>query len=69
MMTHSFFFHFLLYIQEESIGFAKIFDFRFSMDLHVLRCPEQDLIIRKCLPVRLQNFVDTVSQKITGEYR
>ena len=45
-------FYFLLYTREESTWFAKIVDFRFSMDLHVLRCPEHDLtIFRKCLSV------------------
>ena len=40
--------------KKKSIGFGKIFDFRFSMDLHVLRCPEHDLtIFRKCLSVCL----------------
>ena len=30
----------------------KIFDIRFSMDLHVLRCPEHDLTdFRKCLSI------------------
>ena len=34
------------------IRFTKIFDIRFSMDLHILRCPEHNLIIfRKCLSV------------------
>ena len=54
--------------QEESTGFAKIFDIRFPMDLHVLRWPERDLTIFKkmsvCLCVCLQNFVDTVTQKL-----
>ena len=44
--------YFLLYTHEECIGFTKIFDIRFSMDLHVLRCPEHNLtIFRKCLSV------------------
>ena len=30
---------------EESIGFVKIFDFRFLMDLHALGCLEPDLTI------------------------
>ena len=30
---------------EENICFVKIFDFRFLMDLHCLRCPEHDLTI------------------------
>ena len=38
-----FFFYFFLCKQEESIGFSKIFDIRFSMDLHILRCPEEYL--------------------------
>ena len=59
-------------IHKKIIG-AKIFDIRFSMDLHVLRCPEHDLtIFRKCLSlylsvclyVCLQYFVDTVSQEL-----
>ena len=42
----------------------KIFDIRFSMDLHVLRCPEQDLTIFSIRPpICLQNFVDTVSHE------
>ena len=54
---------------EESTGFSKIFDVRFSINLHVLRCPEHDLtIFRKCpsicLYVCLQNFVDTVTQEL-----
>ena len=58
-------FYFLLYTQEESIGFVKIFDFRFLIDLHVLRCPEHDLtIFRKCLSVCLYYFVDAVSQEL-----
>ena len=60
-------FYFLLYTQEESIGYEKIFDIRFSMDLHVLRCPEHDLTIfleNVCLSVWVQNFVDTVSQEL-----
>ena len=45
-----FIYYFLLYTWEERIGLVKILDFRFSMDLHVLRCPKQDLtIFRKCL--------------------
>ena len=44
-------FYFLLYFLP-SIEFTKIFGIRFLMDLHVLRCPEHDLIIfRKCLSV------------------
>ena len=43
----------------------EIFDFRFSMDLHVWRCPEHDLtIFRKCLSVCLYYFVDAVSQEL-----
>ena len=39
-------------VKEESVGFAKILDNRFSMDLHVSRCPEHDLsIFRKRLSV------------------
>ena len=30
---------------EEGIGFVKIFDFCFLMDLHILGHPEHDLII------------------------
>ena len=37
---------------EESIGFMKIFNFRFLKDLYVLGCPEHDLTISgKCLSV------------------
>ena len=56
------------------IGLVKILDVRFSMDLHILRCPEHDLNIfrKRCLSVRpsvglyvcLQNFVDIVSQEL-----
>ena len=73
-MTSLFFFlYFLLCILEESIGFAKIFDFWFSMNLYVLKCPEHDLtIFRKCLSavcmhVDPQNFVDTLSQDLCAE--
>ena len=53
------------YTRRKKTGLAKIFDFRFSMDLRVLRCPEHDLtIFRKCLSVRLQNFVNTVYQEL-----
>ena len=62
-------FYFLLYTEEENIGFKKIFDFRFLMHLHVLRCLEHDLSI--CLPVCLnvsfQNIVDTVSQELISK--
>ena len=52
-------FYFLLYALEKSIGFVKIFEFRFSMDLHVLGYPEHDLtIFRKCLSVCLCVCVD-----------
>ena len=59
-------FYFLLYALDESIGFAKIFDFLFSIDFDVLRCPEHDLtIFRKCLSVCLSvclyYFVDAVT--------
>ena len=38
----------------KSIGSSKIFDFRFSTDLHVWKCLEHGLnIFRKCLSVRL----------------
>ena len=61
-------FYFFLYTKEENIGFAKVFDFRFSMDLHVLRYLEHDLtIFRKCVSVCLYYFVDTVSQELIGE--
>ena len=54
--------YFLRYTWEESIGFAKIFHFQFSMDLHVLRCPEHDMtIFRKCLSVCLYYVLDAVS--------
>ena len=44
---------------EESIGFVKIFDFRFLMDLHVLGCPEHEFtIFRKCLCVCVWMCVD-----------
>ena len=40
------------------IGFAKIFGIRFSVDLHVLRCPEHDLtIFRKCLSACLSVYM------------
>ena len=51
-------FYFLLYTSEESIGFTKIFDIRFSMDLQVLRCPEHDLtIFRKCMSIGLSVYL------------
>ena len=34
-------------MKEKIIGIVKIFDFRLSMDLHVLRCPEHDFLIFK----------------------
>ena len=44
--------NFMILILEESIGFVKIFDFQFSMNLHVLGCSEYDLSISgKCLSV------------------
>ena len=50
MLGQFYAFYFLLYSIEESIGFVKIFDFRFLMDLHVLGCPEHEFtIFRKCL--------------------
>ena len=43
-------FYFLLCKLEESIGFVKIFDFQFLMDLHILGSPDHDLTIsEKCL--------------------
>ena len=59
-------------IYTRSIEFAKISDFWFSMDLHVLRCPEHDLMIfRKCqsvcLSVGLYYIVDAVSQELKGK--
>ena len=64
--TLHYYFLLYIYIYEECIGIAKIFDTRFWMDSHVLRYPEHDLtIFRKCLSVSLyqcfQNFMDTVS--------
>ena len=54
---------------EESIGFIRIFDYRFLMDLHVLGCPDHDLNISgKCLSVCLcvcdKNFVANVAREL-----
>ena len=51
-------------LRSDSLGF----EFRFSMDLHDLRHSEHDLpfLENVCLSVRLQNFVDTVSQEQIG---
>ena len=50
-----FVFYLLLYsIYEESIRVVKIFEFLFSMDLHILGCPEHKFtIFTKCLSVCL----------------
>ena len=66
--------YFFLFIQ---IGFVKVFDFRFLMDLHVLGCVKHDLTIsRKCLSVCLcfcasvclcvydKNFVASVAREL-----
>ena len=63
------------------IGFVKIFDFRFLMDLYILECPDHDLTISgKCLYACLsacpcvcdKNFVASVArelmQKISGNF-
>ena len=40
------------YVNRRNFDLVKIFDIRFLMDLHVLRCPEHDLTISgKCLSV------------------
>ena len=54
---------------KESIGFVKIFDFRFLMDLHILECPEHDLTIcGKCLSlcrrVCDKNFVACITREL-----
>ena len=50
---------------EENIGFVKIFDIQFLMDLQVLGCPEHDLTIYgKCLSVCGKNFVANVAQEL-----
>ena len=59
----------LFFTTEESIGFVKIFDFRFLMDLHVLGCPDGNLTISgKCLSVYLcvsdKNFVASVAREL-----
>ena len=49
---------------EESIGFLKIFDFWFLMDLHVLVCPGHDLTLSgKFLSVCEKNFAASVTQE------
>ena len=48
---------------EESTGFAKVSDFRFLMDLHVLGCPEHDLTTSVCLCVFDKNFVASVARE------
>ena len=45
------------------IGFVKIFDFRFFMDLRVLECPKHDLTIsEKCLSL-CQKFCGKCSSR------
>ena len=47
-------YYFLLCKQKKSIGFVKIFDFQFLMDLHILGCPEYNLPISgKCVTKHL----------------
>ena len=59
IISVSFFPSFLLssiYIRRK-YWIRKNFRLQFSMDLHVLRCPEHDLtIFRRCLSVCLQKF-------------
>ena len=46
----------------------QILDFRFLMDLHVLGCPERDLIISgKCLSVCHKNFVASVARELNAQ--
>ena len=54
---------------EESIGFVKIFDFQFLMDLQALGCSEHDLFIsKKCLSECLftcdKKIVTSVAQEL-----
>ena len=60
------FYLFFLYIaKEERTVIVKFFNFRFFMDLHVLRCPEYDLTISgKCMSVCLWNFVASVAREL-----
>ena len=61
-----FFISFFYFLQvKESIGFVKILDFRFLMDIRVLVCLEHDLTISgKCLCVCDKNFVASVAQEL-----
>ena len=55
---------------EENIGFVKIFDIRFLIDLYILGCPEHDMTIsaKVCLSVFLRvsekHFVASVAQEL-----
>ena len=52
---------------EESIGFVKIFDFQFLMDLYILGCHEHDYFWKMpvCLCVYDKNFVASVAPELT----
>ena len=48
---------------EENIVSVKIFDFRFLVDIYILRIPEHDLaIFRKYLCACYKNFVAGVAE-------
>ena len=66
----SFFFLLSSVLVEESVGLVQIFDLRFSMDLHVLGCPEQcfNLFINGCLSVWSTNFVAAQSENGWTEF-
>ena len=50
---------------EENIGFIKIFDFWFLMDLHVLECPEHDVTISgKCQSICDKDFAAHVAEEL-----
>ena len=73
VLIHRFFCN-VFFFQEESIGFVKIFDFQFLMDLHGLRCPEHDITISGkcpsvCAPLYVwENIVSCVALEVMKFY-
>ena len=50
----------------ESIGFVKIFDFQFLIDLHILGCPGHNLFIPEMsVGLRDKKFVTSVARELT----
>lgn len=54
---------FLLPLQEDSFAFMKMFDFRFSTDIHVFVITDTEKIFRNY--VCDANFVGAVTQEVT----